>query len=171
VLVEREGPKEQKERCEWLKTKHKFGTNNAARHALRTDGKGSEEDSPEAYLKAAVGYVEEQYPGPKMKLRSMDEKLLAPEKSLGPDVTVCPGMTMVSPYRKHVFAQIKPSTNTRIDLGFALASFKGKISKRLIDTGGLAKKDRITHRMEIKSAADVDDDVRKWLKVAHDLDI
>jgi Domain of unknown function (DUF5655) len=101
----------------------------------------------------------------------MYEELLALGKSLGPDVTVCPGMTMVPLYRKHVFAQIKPSTNTRIDLGFALASFKGKISKRLIDTGGLAKKDRITHRMEIKSAADVDDDVRKWLKVAHDLDI
>jgi len=36
-----------------------------------------------------------------------------------------------------------------IDLGFALTHYKGKLPKRLIDTGGLAKKDRITHRMEI----------------------
>jgi hypothetical protein len=35
----------------------------------------------------------------------------------------------------------------------------------------MAKKDRITHRIEIKSAADVDEDVTKWLKIACELDI
>jgi len=30
--------------------------------------------------------------------------------------------------------------NSWIDLGFALAHFKGKLPKRMIDTGGLAKK-------------------------------
>jgi hypothetical protein len=74
-------------------------------------------------------------------------------------------------YRNHVFAQIKPTTNTRIDLGFALAAYKGKLPKRVIDTGGLAKKDRITHRIEIKSGSDVDDDVKKWLKIAYELDV
>jgi hypothetical protein len=73
-------------------------------------------------------------------------------------------------YRKHVFAQIKPTTNTRIDLGFALAQYKGKLPKRLIDTGGLAKKDRITHRMELKEVEEIDPDVKKWLKAAYDLD-
>ena len=43
-------------------------------------------------------------------------------------------------YLEHVFAQIKPTTNSRIDLGFALTHYKGKLPKRLIDTGGLAKK-------------------------------
>jgi hypothetical protein len=69
-----------------------------------------------------------------------------------------------------VFAQIKPTTNTRIDLGFALAHYKGKLPKRLIDTGGLAKKDRITHRMELKAAEEIDGDVKRWLKTAYDLD-
>ena len=73
-------------------------------------------------------------------------------------------------FRSHVFAQIKPTTNSRIDLGFALAKYKGKLPKRLIDTGGLAKKDRITHRIEIADAAQVDDDVRKWIKTAYELD-
>jgi hypothetical protein len=86
-------------------------------------------------------------------------------------VKACPGKTIVPLYRHHVFAQIKPTTNTRIDLGFALAAFQGKLPKRLIDTGGLAKKDRITHRIEIKSNADLDDEVEKWLKVAYDLDV
>jgi hypothetical protein len=69
-----------------------------------------------------------------------------------------------------VFAQIKPTTNTRIDLGFALTHYKGKLPTRLIDTGGLAKKDRITHRIEIKAVGEIDGEVKKWLKTAYDLD-
>jgi hypothetical protein len=40
----------------------------------------------------------------------------------------------------------------------------------VIDTGGLAEKDRITHRMELKSVAEIDAEVKKWLKVAYELD-
>jgi hypothetical protein len=64
-LIEREGPKDEKARKEWVKTKHKLGTNTAWFLAERADGRGDEEDSPEKYLKAAVKYVEEQYAGPK----------------------------------------------------------------------------------------------------------
>jgi hypothetical protein len=55
-------------------------------------------------------------------------------------------------------------------MGFALAKHKGKLPKRLIDTGGLAKKDRITHRIEITEASQIDADVRKWIKTAYELD-
>jgi hypothetical protein len=34
----------------------------------------------------------------------------------------------------------------------------------------LAKKDRITHRMQLKAAEAIDEDVKKWLKIAYDLD-
>lgn len=78
---------------------------------------------------------------------------------------------MVPLYREHVFAQIKPTTNTRIDMGFALAKYKGKLPKRLIDTGGLAKKDRITHRIELKSVAEIDEEVKKWMKAAYEWDV
>jgi hypothetical protein len=40
----------------------------------------------------------------------------------------------------------------------------------LIDTGGLAKKDRITHRIEIKAMNEIDGEVKKWLKTAYELD-
>ena len=73
-------------------------------------------------------------------------------------------------YRKHVFAQIKPTTNSRVDFGFALAHYKGKLPKRLLDTGGIAKKDRITHRIELTAASQIDAEVKKWLKTAYDLD-
>lgn len=77
---------------------------------------------------------------------------------------------MVPFYRNHVFAQIKPTTNTRVDLGFALTHHKGKLPKRLIDTRGLAKKDRITHRIELTSLDQIDDEVKEWLKAAYELD-
>ncbi len=84
------------------------------------------------------------------------------------DVKVCPCQTIVPLYRKHVFAQVKPTTRTRIDLGLALKDTK--VPKRLIDTGGFAKKDRITHRIEITSLKDIDAEVKKWLKIAYDMD-
>ncbi len=170
ALVQEEAPKGEKERREWLKTKHKLGMNSASWIAERADRNGGDLDTPEAYLKAAARYVEEQYAGPKEKLWPIFEQLLELGKSMGADVKACPCKTIVPLYRNHVFAQIKPTTNTRIDLGFALAAYKGKLPKRVIDTGGLAKKDRITHRIEIKSGSDVDDEVKKWLKTAYELD-
>ena len=76
--------------------------------------------------------------------------------------------TIVPIYRNHVIAQVKPATRTRIDFGFALGDTKA--NGRLIDTGGFAKKDRITHRIPITAPEDIDAEVRKWLKVAYDRD-
>lgn len=170
ALVKKEGPKDEKSRREWLKTKHKLGTNSAGWIAERAEGKGTEDSDPEAYLQAAVQYVEEQYAGPKEKLRPIYDDLLALGLSQGPEAKACPCKTMVPLYRNHVFAQIKPTTNSRIDLGLSLTHFKGKLPKRIIDTGGAAKKDRITHRIELKSASEIDAEVKKWLKTAYDLD-
>ncbi|HXJ04979.1 MAG TPA: DUF4287 domain-containing protein [Candidatus Acidoferrum sp.] len=46
ALAKKEGPKEDKSRREWLKTKHKLGTNSAWWISERVDGKGAEEASP-----------------------------------------------------------------------------------------------------------------------------
>jgi hypothetical protein len=170
VLAKREGPKDQKGLREWLKDKHKHGMNSAWWIAERAVGKGPAEDDPESYLKAAALYVDEQYSGAKGKFRPLFDQILKTAKSIASDVKACPCQTIVPLYHKHVFAQIKPTTNTRVDLGFALAKYKGKLPKRLIDTGGMAKKDRITHRIELKSSGEFDDDARKWLKIAYDLD-
>ena len=115
-------------------------------------------------------YVEEQYAGKKSELRPVFEQLLALGRSLGPDVKACPCKTMVPLYRHHVFAQIKPTTNTRIDFGLCFTTYNGELPKRLVETGGFAKKDRITHRIEVSSADQIDDDLKKWLRVAYDLD-
>ena len=168
ALTKKSGPATEKERREWLKKEHKLGSNSAAWIAERLDGKGTEEDSPEAYLKTAAEWMEAQYAGPRAALRPLYERLLTLGFSLGKDVKACPCKTMVPFYRNHVFAQIKPSTNTRIDLGFALGNMK--TPRRLIDTGGFEKKDRITRRIEVRSKADIDDEVTRWLKKAYEMD-
>jgi hypothetical protein len=168
ALTKKSGPPTGKERREWLKKEHKLGSNSAAWIAERLEGKGTEEDSPDAYLKTAAAWVEAQYSGPRAALRPLYEQLLKLGFSLGQDVKACPCKTMVPFYRHHVFAQIKPSTNTRIDLGFALGNMK--TPKRLIDTGGYKKKDRITRRIEIKSKGDIDDEVKRWMKKAYEMD-
>ena len=167
-LTRKSGPPTEKERREWLKKEHKLGTITAAWIAGRLEGKNTEEDSPDAYLKTAAEWVEAQYSGPRAALRPLYEQLLKLGFSLGKDVKACPCKTMVPFYRNHVFAQIKPSTNTRIDLGFALGNMK--TPKRLIDTGGYEKKDRITRRIEVRSKGDIDDEVKRWLRKAYEMD-
>ena len=169
-LIIKEGPRAEKDRRDWLKAKHGLGTNYCWWLAMRADGKGIEDESPEAYLKAAVKWVDQLYSGKKTELRPIHDALVALGRKLGKDVKVCPCQTMVPLYRNHVFAQIKPTTNTRIDFGLALKGAKGKLPKRLIDTGGLEKKDRITHRFAITTVDEIDAEVSRWLKVAYDLD-
>jgi hypothetical protein len=168
ALIKTEGPPTEKERRDWLKAEHGLGTNYSWWLAERAAGKGEEDGDPEAYLRAAARYVEEMYAGPKAALRPIHDRILELAVALGDDVKVCPCKTIVPLYRNHVFAQIKPTTRTRLDLGFALKDQKA--TGRLIDTGGFAKKDRITHRIPLASVADVDDEVKHWLNVAYDLD-
>jgi hypothetical protein len=167
-LVRKSGPKDEKSRREWLKQEHGLGTNSAWWIAERAEGKGTETDDPNAYLEAAEGYVDKMFSGGKASLRPIYEKLLKLGLGIGKEAKACPCQTIVPLYRKHVFAQIKPTTQTRIDMGFALGDIKPK--GKLIDTGGFAKKDRITHRIPITSVDDIDDEVKKWLKVAYDRD-
>jgi len=166
AIVKRDGPAGSTARREWLKTTHGFTTNYARWIADLSAGEGLAELDPEVYLQTAERYVDAMLSGKRAALRPVYDRLLALALSLGKDVKACPGKTIVPLYREHVFAQIKPATNTRIDLGLALGDTKP--AGRLIDTGGLAKKDRITHRIEISAVKDIDAEVTRWLKMAYD---
>lgn len=170
AFIKKEGPATEGERRDWLKKKHGLGTNSAWWLAERSVGRGGEEDSPEAYLRTAEKYVEEMYAGGKASLRPIYDALLELGLGIGPEAKACPCKTMVPLYRNHVFAQIKPATQTRIDLGFCFLKLNKKPPKRFIDTGGAKKGDRITHRVEISSPAQIDAELKRWLKTAYDLD-
>jgi len=166
--IKKSGPKGETERRAWLKEEHGLGTNTAWWLAERAEGKGEESGDPDMYLAAAERDVEKMFSGGKAGLRPLYDALLKLGLKTGKEAKACPCQTIVPLYRNHVFAQIKPTTQTRIDMGFALGDMKP--TGRLIDTGGFAKKDRITHRIPIISLDDIDDDVKHWLKVAYDRD-
>lgn len=168
ALVKKEGPATEKERRVWLKESHGLGTNGASWIAERAEGKGKETDDPAAYLKAAEGYVEAMFAGGKAGLRPIYDRLLKLGLAIGKDVKACPCETIVPLYRNHVFAQIKPTTRTRIDLGLALG--KARVPKRVVATGGLEKGDRITHRIPVGSIAEIDAEVERWLRAAYEKD-
>jgi hypothetical protein len=172
ALSKKSGPKEQKALQAWLKETHGLGVNAAWWIAERVFPKplGLGDDDPARYLASAPKYVDAQFQGKKAALRPLYDALLSEALALGPDVRACPCETIVPLYRTHVFAQLKATTNTRLDLGLALAKYEGALPARLIDTGGLAKKDRITHRVEFAAGDSIDAFTKRWLRVAYDLD-
>lgn len=167
-LLKKSGLAAERDRREWLKKEHGLGTVTAASIAEWAAGKGEDFGDPEAYLRAAGKYVEVMFAGGKAELRPVYDALLKVGLGIGKDVKACPCQTIVPLYRTHVFAQIKPATKTRIDMGFSLGARKAE--GRLIDTGGYAKKDRITHRIPISSLTEIDDEVKRWMRVAYEAD-
>jgi hypothetical protein len=167
-VVRESGPAADKERHAWLKNVHKLGNTYAGMVVERAANRGWIDSDPAAYLRAAPSYVEGMFAGPKAGLRPIFTELVRLGRELGPDVKVCPCETIVPFYRAHVFAQVKPTTATRIDLGYALKDQPA--TGRLLSTGGFAKGDRITHRIPITSLAGIDDEVTHWLTVAYKLD-
>ena len=167
--IRKDGPKDLAARRDWLKSKYKIGTNTAGWLAERADGQPTWDETPEAYLAIAPTYVDEMFAGGKAHLRPLADALLRLAREVAPDVRFCPCKTIIPFYREHVIAEIKPATRTRIDFGLALGP-DYPFTPRLKDTGGLAKKDRITHKIEIARPEDIDVEVEGWLKAAYERD-
>ncbi len=161
-ILEKSGPPTEKERRAWLREKHGFTTNYAMFVAERAEGKGGADNYDPDALVDGIFY------GPKGQFRPLYEEILQFGLSLGNDVKVCPCATIVPFYRKHVFAQVKVPNRSRIDLGFAFGDMKA--TGRLVDTGGFAKKDRITHRIEIAAPEQFNDEAKKWFRRAYERD-
>jgi len=162
-IVKESGPATEKERIGWLKHAHGITTNYALWIAKRVDGAG------EANSYDPDAMVEEMFGGKKAGLRPIYDRLLTLAFDLGSDVRMSPCKTIVPFYRKHVFAQVKPATATRVDVGFAFKDMRP--SGKLISTGGFEKGDRITHRIPVGSLAEIDKEVEKWLKHAYEIDV
>jgi len=167
-LARKASPAETKARRAWLKEQG-LGANQASLVAQRAgaDPGHAFGETPEGYLAAAPGYVDAQYGGRKAALRPLFERIVSLARGLGADVKVCPCETIVPLYRHHVFAEVKPFT-ARLDLGLALGDPASVLdpSGRLKDTGGFTRKDRITHKLELASEADLAS-AQAWLKQAY----
>lgn len=169
-IVEKEGPPTGKERRQWLKTEYALTTPTAWCIVDHMEGELWLGGSNEAYLSLAEKYVEDMFAGPKSALKPIADELFKIVKTLGIDVKICPCKTIIPFYRNHVFAEVKLATQKRIDFGLALKGVTKKIPARLVETGGLMKKDRITHCFKILSLQDIDEELKEWLAIAYELD-
>ena len=107
-----------------------------------------------------------QYEG-KENLKAIYDKIVAEISKFGNDIINTPKKGSVSLIRKHQFALIKPATKTRIDLGLKL---KDKPTQgRLGDSGPFGT--MCTHRVQLSSVDEVNNEVIGWIKEAYDRSI
>lgn len=116
-----------------------------------------EKNEPVEYL------ISNQYNG-KESLIPMYEMLIATVEKFGKDVVISPKKGSVSLIRKRQFALIKPATKTRIDLGLKLKDVD--VQGRLENSGPFGT--MCTHRIQLQSIADIDNEVIKWLSSAYE---
>ena len=110
--------------------------------------------------------VSSQYNG-KESLKPIYEKLISTVEEFGDDVLITPKKASVSLIRKQQFALIKPATKTRIDLGLKLKGIE--VQGRLESSGPFGT--MCTHRIQLQTISDIDNEVTKWLSIAYEKSI
>ncbi|MGB5246293.1 MAG: DUF4287 domain-containing protein [Woeseia sp.] len=105
--------------------------------------------------------VAAQYDGAKAGLRPVYDALIKAANACG-KLEIAPKKAYVSLRRSKQFAIIQPSTKTRVDLGLNL---KGEPAQGRLEKSGSFNA-MVTHRVRLEKAADVDKDVKAWLKKA-----
>ena len=106
-----------------------------------------------------------QYDGPKAALKPIYDKLVSICESFGKDVELSPKKGYVSLRRSKQFASIHPSTATRVDLGIKL---KDVPPKGRLEAAG-SWNGMVTHRVRLAKAAEVDAEIKAWLRQAYDM--
>lgn len=140
-----------------LKTEHAMGhgfANLVAHKALASDA-GSHEGED---------LLASQYAGAKAGLKPIYDKLAKIVEGFGNDVEFAPKKAYMSLRRNKQFGLIQPSTATRLDLGLTL---KGVTASGRLEPSG-SWNAMCSHRVKLASAADVDAEVKTWLKQAYD---
>jgi len=104
-----------------------------------------------------------QYEGPRAAMKPIFDKLMEIIMKFGGDIEMAPKKGYVSLRRSKQFASIHPTTS-RVDLGIKLkdVSPKGRLEAAGSWNG------MVTHRVRLEKVADVDADVKAWLKKAYE---
>ena len=136
-----------------LKSEHgvSHGFANGIALAFRSRGQSSESDD----------LVAAQYSGAKAPLLPVYEALAAAAAALGADVEIVPKKTGVSVRRSKQFAVIEAPSAKRIQLGLQLREHP--TTERLLPSGNAM----CSHKVNLESPADVDDEVLGWLREAY----
>jgi hypothetical protein len=152
ALLKRQGPRKRRE--------HGLGGATIMLIAAAAEGR-----KPHSDYDDAPALVDAMYSGKKAALRPAYEAALRAAKRLGTDVVPGARKTYVSLSRRKQFAVLQPSTADRLDLGLVLPGVEGAGRLEACATVGSG---RVTHRIVLRSAKDVDAFVRRWLEAAYE---
>lgn len=108
-------------------------------------------------------YVDAQYTGAKSALRPIFDAVREAVLAFGDDVVVEGRGTYVPFVRRRQFAAVAAATATRVDLGLRLPDPPRSPRLQPANAPGSA-----THRVQLSSVADVDDEVRGLLRAAYE---
>ncbi len=108
-------------------------------------------------------YIDSQYTGGKAALRPIFDAVREAVLALGDDIVVEGRGTYVPFVRRRQFAAVAAATATRVDLGLRLPDPPSSPRLQAATAPGSA-----THRVQLASVADVDDEVRNLLRAAYE---
>jgi predicted transport protein len=104
-----------------------------------------------------------QYRG-KESLLPIKDQLEVFIKKLGEDVEIAPKKSSISYRRKTQFALIQPTTKSRVDLGLKLKGIENQ--GKLEGSGPFGT--MCTHRIQLTSVDEIDQEVLGWVKEAYE---
>ncbi|CAN5593525.1 hypothetical protein BH10ACT7_BH10ACT7_24150 [soil metagenome] len=153
ALLQATGLEKHTEIMNWLKKEHgvTHGFANGIAMQFRSRGESTEADD----------LVAAQYAGAKAALLPIRERLLAAARALGDDVEVVPKKASISLRRSKQFALVEPASAQRIQLGLQL---KGDPTTDRL----LAGNEMCSHRVNVTSVDEIDDELLGWLRAAYD---
>jgi hypothetical protein len=158
-LGRKKGPKDSKGLREWYRSTHGFSN----MHAHWLAGAVLE---PETDYGDPEPMVDALYSGDRAALRPVHEAVVDVLLGLGEDVTVTSCKTMVPAYRKHVFAELSPtSEGVQVQMSLGDAPFRGRLARATKRMPG----DRLTHEVVVRTRKDVDRELAAWLGRAYEL--
>jgi hypothetical protein len=163
AIIQQSGKTKHGEIMALLKTEYGMTHGNANRIALiaRDADTATNVRAQEA---AGIDPLAAMYEGKKAALKPAHDALIAFITPLGSDIELAPKKGYVSLRRKKQFAMIQPTTATRIDVGLVL---KGEPTTDRLESAA-SFNEMFTHRVRVASAAEVDDQLKAWIKQAYD---
>ncbi len=154
-LVKQQNFLKHSEIVKYLKINHQFthGFANLVAH------KTNESDSGSAINQNDL--IENQYKG-KENLKPFYDSLISTIKLFGSDIEISPKNTYVSLRTKKQFATLNPATKTRFEIGINLKGQEAK-GKLMIEKPN----SMCSHKINLSSIEDIDEEVLEWLKLAY----
>jgi hypothetical protein len=158
-LVKASGRTKHGEIRDWLKQALGMGHGdaNALVHVVLQSAPGVAADA-----ESEAAAADRIYSGPKAALRPIHDAVMTAVLAFGP-FEIAPKKTYLSLRRKKQFAMVGPATNTRVEVGLNMKDVPGTARLQQLPPGGMCQ-----YKVNLTSAAEVDDELLSWIRRAYE---